>query len=143
MLNKKHILIFTLIAAAIFTLPACSKGTDTKAPASAATQSSNIEATDMPDDKAINVVWSHVYYWAMGSDYVYIDSDGKIYSEGEVENPTWSPSGACNETYSGKQLTEEEFNELLSIDEEDEESQKEMFRKMGIKFGEKPWMSRK
>ena len=51
MINRKHILIYILIAGIIFTLPACSNGTDTKASASAAsTRSSNFKAPDMPDD---------------------------------------------------------------------------------------------
>ena len=51
MINRKHILIYILIAGSIFTLPACSNGTDTKVSASAAsTRSSNFKAPDMPDD---------------------------------------------------------------------------------------------
>ncbi len=86
-------------------------------------------------DNTINVVWSRTYYWAMGSDYVYVDSDGKIYEEHEMEEPMFSPSGACNETYSGKQFTEEELNEFLSINKDDEDRQKEVLSRMGIKFG--------
>ena len=96
----------------------------------------NENTEDISKDKAINVVWSNAYFWAMGSDYVYVDSDGKIYEEHEMEEPEWSASGACKETYSGKQLTEEEFNELLSINIDDEDRQKELLRKKGIKFGE-------
>lgn len=51
MINRKHILIYILIAGSIFTLPACSNGTDTRVSASAAsTRSSNFKAPDMPDD---------------------------------------------------------------------------------------------
>lgn len=51
MLNKKHILIFILIAGIIFTLSACSDGADTQVPTSAASaKSSNFKAPDMPDD---------------------------------------------------------------------------------------------
>ena len=91
---------------------------------------------DTSTDKAINVVWSNMYYWAMGSDYVYIDSDGYIYEEHEMEEPEFSPLGACDETYSGDQFTEEELNEFLSIDINDEAGQKEVLRKKGIRFGE-------
>ena len=96
----------------------------------------NDNTEDISKDKAINVVWSNAYFWAMGSDYVYVDSEGRIYEEHEMEEPEWSASGACKETYSGKQLTEEEFNELLSINIDDEDRQKELLRKKGIKFGE-------
>ena len=95
----------------------------------------NSNADDMSTDETINIVWSRTYYWAMGSDYVYIDSDGKIYAEGEMENPAWSPSGASNEIYTGKQFTEEEFNEFLSIDIDDEDKQKEILRRKGIRLG--------
>ena len=91
---------------------------------------------DTSTDKAINVVWSNMYYWAMGSDYVYIDSDGYIYEEHEMEEPEFSPLGSCDETYSGDQFTEEELNEFLSIDINDEAGQKEVLRKKGIRFGE-------
>ena len=51
MINKKHILIYILIAGVIFTLPACSKETDTQVPTRAAsTRSSNYKAPDFPDD---------------------------------------------------------------------------------------------
>ncbi len=51
MLNKKHILIYTLVAGIIFTLTACSDGNDTQVPTSAAsTRSANFKAPDMPDD---------------------------------------------------------------------------------------------
>ena len=71
----------------------------------------------------------------MGSDYVYVDSDGKIYEEHEMEEPMFRPSGACNETYTGKQFTEEELNEFLSVNKEEEDRQKEVLSRMGIKFG--------
>ena len=96
----------------------------------------NENSEDTSTDKAINVVWRNAYFWALGSDYVYVDSEGRIYEEHEMEEPEWSASGACKETYSGKQLTEEEFNELLSINIDDEDRQKELLRKKGIKFGE-------
>ena len=95
----------------------------------------NSNADDVSTDETINIVWSRTYYWAMGSDYVYIDSDGKIYAEGEMENPTWSPSGASNEIYTGKQFTEEEFNAFLELKYDDEVAQKEALSKKGIKFG--------
>lgn len=51
MLNKKHILIYILIAGIIFALPACSNGADTQSSTSAtSTRSSNFKAPDMPDD---------------------------------------------------------------------------------------------
>ena len=51
MQNKKHILIYILIAGILFTLSACSNGTETKASSSAkTTRSSNFKAPDMPDD---------------------------------------------------------------------------------------------
>jgi len=51
MLNPKHILICILVAGFVFTLPACSNVTDTKAPTSAtSTRSSNYKAPDMPDN---------------------------------------------------------------------------------------------
>ena len=51
MLNKKHILIYILIAGTIFTLPACSNVDDTQVSTSVtSTRSSNFKAPDMPDD---------------------------------------------------------------------------------------------
>ena len=51
MLNKKHMLIYILIAGIIFTLPACSNVADTQVPSSVtSTRSSNFKAPDMPDD---------------------------------------------------------------------------------------------
>ena len=90
---------------------------------------------DTSTDKDIKVVWSNIYYWAMGSDYVYIDSDGYIYAEHEMEEPLFSPFGACDETYTGKKFTEEEFNAFLEIKYDDEVAQKEVLSKKGIKFG--------
>ena len=90
---------------------------------------------DTSTDKAINVVWSNMYCWAMGSDYVYIDSDGYIYEEREMEEPMFMPLGACDETYTGKQFTEEELEEFFSIDKYDEDGQKEVLSRKGIKFG--------
>jgi hypothetical protein len=90
---------------------------------------------DTSTDKAIKVVWSNIYYWAMGSDYVYIDSDGYIYAEHEMEEPLFSPFGACDETYTGKKFTEEEFNAFLELKYDDEAAQKEVLSKKGIKFG--------
>ena len=89
---------------------------------------------DMSTDKDLNIVCRRTYFWAMGSDYIYIDSDGKIYREGEMEEPLWSPLGACDEIYTGEQFTEEELNEFLSIDIDDEGRQKEMLSKKGIRF---------
>lgn len=91
--------------------------------------------SDTSTDKAIKVVWSNIYYWAMGSDYVYIDSDGYIYAEHEMEEPLFSPLGACDETYTGKKFTEEEFNAFLELKYDDEVAQKEVLSKKGIKFG--------
>ena len=71
----------------------------------------------------------------MGSDYVYIDSDGYNYEESEMEEPLFEPLGACEETYTGGQFTEEELNEFLEIYKDDEEGQKEMLRKKGLRFG--------
>ena len=49
--NKKHILIYILIAGIIFTLSACSNATDTQVSTSAtSTKSSNFKAPDLPDD---------------------------------------------------------------------------------------------
>jgi len=87
------------------------------------------------NSQAIKVVWSNIYYWAMGSDYVYIDSDGYIYAEHEMEEPLFSPFGACDETYTGKKFTEEEFNAFLELKYDDEVAQKEVLSKKGIKFG--------
>ena len=91
--------------------------------------------SDTSTDKAIKVVWSNIYYWAMGSDYVYIDSDGYIYAEHEMEEPLFSPFGACDKTYTGKKFTEEEFNAFLELKYDDEVAQKEALSKKGIKFG--------
>ena len=91
---------------------------------------------DTSTNKDINVVWSNVYFWAMGSDYVYIDSDGYIYAEHEMEEPLFAPLGACAETYTGEQFTEEEFNEFLEINTDDEDAQKAVLRRKGIRFGE-------
>ena len=91
---------------------------------------------DTSTDKAINVVWSNMYCWAMGSDYVYIDSDGYIYAEHETEEPLFAPLGACAETYTGERFTEEEFNEFLEINTDDEDAQKAVLRRKGIRFGE-------
>ena len=90
---------------------------------------------DVSADIAINVVWSRSYSWAMGRDYVYVDSEGKIYEEHEMEEPMFKSLGACNETYSGEQFTEEELDEFLSINKDDEDLQKEILRRKGIKFG--------
>ena len=50
MLNKKHILIYILIAGIIFALPACSNVTDTQVSTSAtSTKSSNFKAPDLPE----------------------------------------------------------------------------------------------
>ena len=50
MLNKKHLLICTLLAGFIFSLSACSKGTDTKSSASVTSaKTSNYKTPDMPD----------------------------------------------------------------------------------------------
>ena len=86
-------------------------------------------------EEPVNVVWSNTYGWEMGGDYVYVGSDGKIYEEREMEDPLFTPSGACFETYTGEQFTEEELDELLSIDIDDRDAQKELLRKKGVKFG--------
>ena len=53
MLNRKHILIYILIAGFIFTLPACSNVADTTEPqvstSVTSTKSSNFKAPDFPD----------------------------------------------------------------------------------------------
>ena len=102
---------------------------------SAEVSKSNAYADDTSAYEAINVIWGNSYPYAFGSDYVYIDSEGKIYFEGEMEEPLWSPSGACDETYTGKQFTEDELNEFLSIDMDDEDRQVEVLSKMGLRFG--------
>ena len=49
--NKKHILIYILIAGLILILSSCSQGTEPQSSTSAAsTKSSNYKAPDMPDD---------------------------------------------------------------------------------------------
>ncbi len=100
------------------------------------TDETDISVVTTSEDEDLDIVWRNAYFWSMGSDYVYIDSDGKIYMEGEMEEPLWRPSGACDKTYTGKQFTKEELDEFLSIDKEDEKSQKEILRKKGIKFGD-------
>ena len=90
---------------------------------------------DTSTDKAINVVWRNMYCWAMGSDYVYIDSDGFIYAEHELEEPEFMPLGACDETFTGEQFTEEELNEFLGININDEGRQKEVLSKKSPIFG--------
>ena len=98
-------------------------------------ETSNETSDDTSAYEAINVIWGNSYPYAFGSDYVYIDSEGKIYFEGEMEEPLWRPSGACDETYTGKQFTEDELNEFLSIDMDDEDRQVEVLSKMGLRFG--------
>lgn len=98
-------------------------------------QSEEVNAETASTEEAIDIAWCRTYYWAMGSDYIYIGSDGKIYAEGEMEEPLWWPSGACKENYSGEQFTEEELNEFLSLNEDDEDGQKEMLRRKGIRLG--------
>lgn len=85
---------------------------------------------------AKKIIWSNIYYWDMGSDYVYIDSNGYIYAEHEIEEPSFNPSGPCDKTYTGKRFTEEEFNAFLKLKYDDKVAQKEMLNKKGIKFGE-------
>ena len=51
-----------------------------------------------------------------------------------MEEPLFSPFGACDETYTGKKFTEEEFNAFLEL-KYDEVAQKEVLSKKGIKFG--------
>ena len=53
-------------------------------------------------------------------------------------NPCSVHWGACDKTYktyTGKKFTEEEFNEFLSIDIDDEDKQKEILRRKGIRLG--------
>ena len=51
MFNKKHILIYILIAGFILTLPACSDGTGSQVTTSAtSTRSSNFKAPDLPEN---------------------------------------------------------------------------------------------
>ncbi|MBQ6231354.1 MAG: hypothetical protein IJJ74_09610 [Eubacterium sp.] len=53
----------------------------------------------------------------------------------EMQEPLFSPFGACDETYTGKKFTEEEFNAFLKLKYDDEVAQKEVLSKKGIKFG--------
>jgi hypothetical protein len=90
---------------------------------------------DMPGDEEIKVIWSGVYGWEMGGDYVYIDAYGRIYEERECEEPMFEPVGACAETYTGKQFTEDELNEFFSLKKDDDDGHKELLSRKGIKFG--------
>ncbi len=92
---------------------------------------------DMPGDEEIKVIWSGVYGWEMGGDYVYIDAYGRIYEERECEEPMFEPVGACAETYTGKQFTEDELNEFFSLKKDDDDGHKELLSRKGIKFGRK------
>ena len=52
-----------------------------------------------------------------------------------ISSSMFMPLGACDETYTGKQFTEEELEEFFSIDKYDEDGQKEVLSRKGIKFG--------
>ena len=96
---------------------------------------SELSDDDMPGDEEIKVIWSGVYGWEMGGDYVYIDAYGRIYEERECEEPMFEPVGACAETYTGKQFTEDELNEFFSLKKDDDDGHKELLSRKGIKFG--------
>lgn len=98
---------------------------------------SELSDDDMPGDEEIKVIWSGVYGWEMGGDYVYIDAYGRIYEERECEEPMFEPVGACAETYTGKQFTEDELNEFFSLKKDDDDGHKELLSRKGIKFGRK------
>lgn len=118
MLNKKHIMLYILIAGIIFTLPACSKGTDTRVPTSAtSTRSSNFKAPDMPDDP------DHEPPQGMGFDISNEDIFEKGYYAVQYDSFTsayffWSStnnSGSAIEWsvyLSDTELTEDEIKEL-------------------------------
>ena len=83
----------------------------------------------------INVIWSGVYGWAFGGDFVYIDQFGNLYEESECEQPDFEPLGACKETFTGEHFTKDELIEFLGIDPDDEDSQIAMLHKKGLWFG--------
>ncbi len=93
------------------------------------------DTADISPDNVIKVIWSDMYCWEMGADYIYIDSYGRIYEERECEEPMFEPVGACKATYTGKRFTEDELNEFFSIKKDDEEGHKEMLIGKGIKLG--------
>ena len=92
---------------------------------------SELSDDDMPGDEEIKVIWSGVYGWEMGGDYVYIDAYGRIYEERECEEPMFEPVGACAETYTGKQFTEDELNEFFSLKKDDDDGRKELLSRKG------------
>ncbi len=84
---------------------------------------------------SVNVIWSGVYGWAFGGDFVYIDQFGNLYEESECEQPDFEPLGACKETFTGEHFTKDELIEFLKIDPDDEASQIDMLHKKGLWFG--------
>ena len=118
MITKKHILLFILIAGIIFTLPACSKGTDTQVTASpTSTKSSNYKAPDMPDnmeheppqgmgfDISNEDIFEKGYYAVQYDSFsgAYFSWSMKNNSDADIE---WSVY------VSDKELSEEEIKEL-------------------------------
>ena len=118
MLNKKHILIYILIAGIMFTLPACSNVTATQVSTSATTtKSSHYKAPDFPDDI------DHEPPQGMGFDI----SNKDVFEKGyyAVQYDTFSGAyifwSSTNESgsdiewsvyLSDKELTEEEIKEM-------------------------------
>ena len=96
--------------------------------------SDDTSADNSSENVAINVIWSGVYVWAFGSDYVYIDQFGNLYEEGEIEQPDFEPLGACKETYTGACFTKDELIDFFNIDPDDKDSQIEMLHKKGVTY---------
>ena len=118
MLNKKHILIFFLIAGVIFTLPACSNSKDTRTPASAAsTKSSNYKAPDMPDNmdheppQGMGFDISNEDIFEKGYYEVQYDSFSGAYFAWSMKNNSGSDI-AWSVYVSDKELSEDEIKEL-------------------------------
>lgn len=118
MLNKKHILIYILIAGIIFILSACSDGIENQVPSTAtSTKPSNFNAPDMPDDmeheppQGMGFDISNEDIFEQGYYAVQYDSFSSAYffwsmtnnSESDIE---WSVY------LSDKELTEEDIKEL-------------------------------
>ena len=93
---------------------------------------SSADASELNADTIDSVIWSGVYVWAFGSDYVYIDQFGNLYEEGEIEQPDFEPLGACKETYTGACFTKDELIDFFNIDPDDKDSQIEMLHKKGV-----------
>lgn len=112
---------------------------DKPAASSEMSESSTASADDTPADNSsanasVNVIWSGVYGWAFGGDYVYIDQFGNLYEESECEQPDFEPLGACKETFTGEHFTKDELIEFLKIDPDDEASQIDMLHKKGLLY---------